>query len=228
MDLSEHDKIGNDPLEITHFALKPEQMTQDPMMLQEKLASRIITTDSFGSIKKVCGVDVSYKDNVASTCAVIVDRKTLQMIESVNAKTKVNQPYQPGLLFLREAEPAFSALHLLQNDYDLLLVDGNGQLHPRKCGLACHLGLSLDKPTIGVAKSLLCGKIKNNRVILDSKIMGAVIKNRKNVFVSVGHKIGLRSATKIVQELIKKDQWLPEPLRLADHYSKTWKNKNVV
>ena len=197
-----------------------EQVNQESIKMQEKLASRVSTKDYFESLKTVCGIDVAYKNNMASASAVIINRKTLEVIESTNTKTIVKQPYIPGLLFLREASPALSALSSLQNDYDLLLVDGHGQLHPRRCCLACYLGLALDKPTIGVAKSLLCGQIKNNYIVLDGKILGAVIKNRKNVFVSVGHKISLKSATKIVQELIKKDQWLPEPLRIADLYSK--------
>lgn len=132
----------------------------------------------------------------------------------------VKQPYVPGLFFLGEAAPAISVVKSLQNKFDLLLVDGHGQLHPRRCGLACYIGLTLDKPTIGVAKALLCGKIKNDRVLVDNKVLGMIIENKKPLFVSVGHKISLNTATKIVSELIKPKRWLPEPLRIADLYSK--------
>ncbi len=188
--------------------------------LQEELADKVITKDSFESIKTICGVDVSYKKNLACASAVIVDRKTLNVIESANSKSMVKQPYVPGLFFLREAAPAISVVKSLQNKFDLLLVDGHGQLHPRRCGFACYIGLTLDKPTIGVAKALLCGKIKNDRVLVDNKVLGMIIENKKPLFVSVGHKISLNTATKIVSELIKPKHWLPEPLRIADLYSK--------
>ncbi|MEW6044535.1 MAG: endonuclease V [Thermoproteota archaeon] len=192
------------------------------LKLQEKLAGKVVTKDSFESIKTVCAVDVSYKNKMAFASAVIVDKKTLQIIEHIDSKSAVTSPYVPGLLFLREAPPAMAALGL-KNNYDLLLVDGHGQLHPRKCGLACYLGLALDKPTIGVAKSLLCGKIKNDFVLVDGKKLGAVIRTKKTLFVSVGHKISLKTAKDVVADLIKAGQWVPEPLRLADLYSKTQK-----
>jgi deoxyribonuclease V len=191
------------------------------LKLQEKLAGKVAVKDSFESIKTVCAVDVSYKNKTAFASAVIVDKKTFQVIEHINSKNVITSPYISGLLFLREAPPAMAALGSLKNNYDLLLVDGHGQLHPRKCGLACYLGLALDKPTIGVAKTLLCGKIKNDSVLVDGKILGVVIRTKKTLFVSVGHKISLKTAKDVVVELIQGDQWMPEPLRLADLYSKT-------
>jgi deoxyribonuclease V len=191
------------------------------LKLQEKLAGKVAVKDSFESIKTVCAVDVSYKNKTAFASAVIVDKKTFQVIEHINSKNVITSPYISGLLFLREAPPAMAALGSLKNNYDLLLVDGHGQLHPRKCGLACYLGLALDKPTIGVAKTLLCGKIKNDSVLVDGKILGVVIRTKKTLFVSVGHKISLKTAKDVVVELIQGGQWMPEPLRLADLYSKT-------
>ncbi|MEO9309893.1 MAG: endonuclease V [Nitrososphaera sp.] len=191
------------------------------LKLQENLACKVVAKDSFKSIKTICGVDVSYKNKTAFASAVIVDKKTFQLIEYVNFKNVITSPYVPGLLFLREAPPAMAALGSLKNNYDLLMVDGHGQLHPRKCGLACYLGLALNKPTIGVAKNLLCGKIKNEFVLVNGEILGAVVRTKKTVFVSVGHKISLKTAVHIVAEMIKPGQWLPEPLRIADHYSKT-------
>ncbi|MEM3064864.1 MAG: endonuclease V [Candidatus Nitrosotenuis sp.] len=190
------------------------------LKLQERLACKVVAKDSFESIKTICGVDVSYKNNVAFASAVIVD-KTFHVIERVDLKKVTTSPYVPGLLFLREAPPVLAALGSLKNNYDLLMVDGHGQLHPRRCGLACHLGLALDKPTIGVAKNLLCGKIKNESVLLDGEILGAVIRTKKPVFASIGHKISLKTAASIVAETTRHGQWLPEPLRLADLYSKT-------
>jgi deoxyribonuclease V len=201
----------------------------DLIKQQEDLAKKVITKNSFKTIKTVCGVDVSYKNNVAYASAVLFDTKRFEQIELANTKTTIKQPYIPSFLFLREAAPILTTLKLLKNDFDLLLADGHGQLHPRKCGLACYLGLTLNKPTIGVAKSLLCGKIVDNFVVLNGKVLGAVIENKMNkkIYVSVGHKISLNTAKKLVKGLIKENEWLPEPLRLADQYSKKQKTQSV-
>jgi deoxyribonuclease V len=136
-----------------------------------------------------------------------------RLVESVDAQTIVKYPYVPGLLMLREAEPIFYTLKLLKNSYDLLLVDGHGLLHPRKCGLACYIGVTIDKPTIGVAKSRLCGTIWPDGFIdLDGEILGYAIS--KKLYISVGHRITLKTAITLVKELGV------EPLRLADINSK--------
>ncbi len=197
----------------------------EAIKIQEKLAKRVITKDTISKIKNICAVDVSYKKDVAYCSAVVMDRKSLNQLDSVNTKISVEQPYIPGLLMLRESEPILHTLKKIKTDFQLLLVDGHGQLHPRRCGLACFLGIVLDIPTIGVAKSLLCGSIKGNVVKLGGKIVGAVIqkKEKKKIFVSIGHKISLKSAAQIVDEIILDDQWLPEPLRIADANSKNQK-----
>jgi deoxyribonuclease V len=190
--------------------------------LQENLASKVVTKDKVKKIQSVCAVDVSYKDQIANAAAVIMDTQTLEVIDYAVSKIPMKVPYVPGLLALREADPVLSALKLLKEDFDVLLVDGNGQLHPRKCGLACYLGIVLNKPTIGVAKSLLCGQVKGNDVKLDGKILGKIIEKRKGkkIFVSIGHNISLKTAYRLVESLIREGKWIPEPLLLADKYSK--------
>jgi len=197
---------------------------------QQKLAKQVIAKNVFSKIKRVCAVDVSYRKDLAHCAAVIMDRISLQLIEFKHVIIDVKYPYIPGLFMLRESEPIFHVLKKLETDFQLLLVDGNGQLHPRKCGLACYLGIALNLPTIGVAKNLLCGTIRGNFVEIDGKKMGAIIQKRKNrkIFVSVGHKISLRSALKIVNEMILDDQWQPEPLRIADINSKKDKTDWLV
>jgi len=191
-------------------------------LLQEKLALKVITKNVLPSkIVKVCGVDVSYKNNIAYGAAVILDRNKQEVIEVAKSTLKVTSPYIPGFFVLREAKPILKTLDKLTKDYDLLLVDGNGQLHPRRCGLACYIGLALDKPVIGIAKKLLCGKVKKNKTVeYEGKIIGYEINYRgKKIYVSVGHKVSLKKSVNIVKELFGKS-WQPEPLRLADAYSK--------
>lgn len=185
---------------------------------QAEIAKKVTAHDDFEKIELVCGVDVSYRQGVAHCAAVVVDRQ-LNVVARAMTKSAVKQPYIPGLLILREAGPAIRTLKKLKR-YDLLLVDGHGQLHPRLCGLACYLGFVLGKPTIGVAKSLLCGTVKDSKVELDSEVLGSVIEGRKKLYVSVGHRISLESAVLMVRSLTKKGEWLPEPLRLADVYSR--------
>jgi deoxyribonuclease V len=193
--------------------------------LQNEFSKKVITHDYLNNnnIRNVCGIDVSYKDLNAFCSAVIVNKNTLEIIEIVNEKSTISYPYIPGLFMLREGEPLLKIVRLLKNLFDVLLIDGHGILHPRKCGLASYVGLMIDKPTIGVAKNLLCGSIlESSYVEYNKTILGYTIKknNRKDIYVSVGHKISLETSIDIVKKLTKKSEFIPEPLRIADIYSK--------
>lgn len=193
--------------------------------LQNEFSKKVITHDYLNNnnISNVCGIDVSYKDLNAFSSAVIVDKNTLEIIEIVNEKRTSSYPYIPGFFMLREGEPLLKIVRLLKNLFDVLLVDGHGILHPRQCGLASYVGIMIDKPTIGVAKNLLCGSIlESNYVEYNKTILGYTIKknNKKDIYVSVGHKISLETSINIVKKLTKKSEFIPEPLRIADIYSK--------
>ena len=195
----------------------------ETILLQKKLALQVITKNILPKkIKRVCGVDVSYRNDFAYCSAVILDKNNLNVIESKNSKLKSTAKYIPGLFMLKESKPILHTIKKLEKSFDILLVDGNGQLHPRQCGLACYIGLKLDKPVIGVAKSLLCGKERSDsKVEYKGKVLGYEIKqNKKKIYVSVGHKINLNTSVKIVKELIVNGNWYPEPLRIADFNSK--------
>jgi len=195
----------------------------ETILLQNKLALKVITKNILPKkIKRVCGVDVSYRNDFAYCSAVILDKNNLNVIESKNSKLKSTAKYIPGLFMLKESKPILHTIKKLEKSFDILLVDGNGQLHPRQCGLACYIGLKLDKPIIGVAKSLLCGKERSDsKVEYKGKVLGYEIKqNKKKIYVSVGHKINLKTAVKIIKELIVNGNWYPEPLRIADFNSK--------
>ena len=199
--------------------------------LQNEFSKKVITHDYLNNnnIRNVCGIDVSYKDLNAFCSAVIVNKNTLEIIEIVNEKSTVSYPYIPGLFMLREGEPLLKIVRLLKNLFDVLLIDGHGILHPRQCGLASYVGIMIDKPTIGVAKNLLCGSILENSYVEHNKtILGYRIKknNKKDIYVSVGHKISLETSIDIVKKLTKKSEFIPEPLRIADIHSK--KKSNLV
>ena len=195
--------------------------------LQIEFSKKVIIHDYLNNnnnnIQNVCGIDVSYKDLNAFCSAVIINKNTLEIIEIVNEKSTISYPYIPGLFMLREGEPLLKIVRLLKNLFDVLLVDGHGILHPRQCGLASYVGIMIDKPTIGVAKNLLCGSIlESNYVEYNKTILGYTIKknNKKDIYVSVGHKISLETSINIVKKLTKKSEFIPEPLRIADIYSK--------
>ena len=199
--------------------------------LQKEIAKKVIDYDCLNNeINNICGIDVAYKNNIAFCSALIVNKRTLEIIESINHKSIVNYPYIPGLFIVRESKSIIGVLKLIKNSYDVLLIDAHGVLHPRRCGLACYIGVIIDKPTIGIAKNLLCGHImKDNYIEYNGEILGYRIKktNKKDIYVSIGHKIGLATATNIVMDLIKDNERLPEPLRLADINSKKYKSLNL-
>ena len=135
--------------------------------LQNELSKNVINHDDLinNNISNVCGIDVSNKDLNAFCSAVVVNKNTLEIIESVNEKSTVNYPYIPGLFMLIEGKPLLRIIRLLKNQFDVLIIDGHGILYPRKCGLASYVGITIDKPTIGVAKNLLCKSILDNNYI---------------------------------------------------------------
>ena len=122
---------------------------------------------------------------------------------------------------LREARPILYTIKKIKTKFDALLIDGHGQLHPRRCGLASYIGIKLHKPTIGVAKSLLCGTQSGYRIKIDGKTLGrSITANQKSIYISIGNMISLDSAVSITKDLIEPGGWYPKPLYLADKFSK--------
>jgi deoxyinosine 3'endonuclease (endonuclease V) len=191
--------------------------------MQKSIAKKIIEQDHIFEISGcVCGVDVSYKKNIAYSAALILNHKH-EIIESVYKKTPVKFPYIPGLFMLRESVPILNAVRALNHPYDVLFVNGHGVLHPRKCGLASYVGFMLAKPTIGVAKKLHVGTIMETGFVeYDGNVSGYRICRQygKDLFVSVGYFINLVTAIVMVRKFTKSREWFPEALRLADIHSK--------
>lgn len=199
--------------------------------LQKEFAKKVITKDYFDSnVRSICGVDVSYRNNIAYCSAVIIDKENFKIIEMVSSESKIKNPYIPSLFILRESGPILQTLKLLTKSFQILLVDGHGVLHPRRCGLACYIGISTNLPTIGVAKSLLCGNVQsNNFVSHDGEILGYALKSTNNLkkatYISVGHRISLPTSIEVVKSITRTNQYIPEPLRVADRLSKEQSSK---
>ena len=162
--------------------------------LQNEFSKRVIVRDDFDSnVEFICGVDVSYRKKTAFCSAVVINKEKFEIIETARSKSEIKNPYIPGLFILRESAPILQTLKLITKPFQLLLVDGHGILHPRRCGLACYIGIVTNLPTIGVAKSLLCGCVQSdNFVSHKGEILGYTLKSKYNskkvVYVSVGHK----------------------------------------
>ena len=177
--------------------------------LQDEFSKKVIIRDDFDSnLESICGVDVSYRKKTAYCSAVIINKEKFEIVETVSSKSEIKNPYIPGLFILRESTPILQTLKLITSPFQLLLVDGHGVLHPRRCGLACHIGISTNLPTIGVAKSLLCGNVQSdNFVSHEEEILGYALKSKNNskkvAYVSVGHKITLPTSIKVVKSITK-------------------------
>lgn len=196
--------------------------------IQYELSKKVIEQDSFEKLQTVAGADVSFqKDNYAVAAAVVVKLDDLEILETKTIEVELLFPYISGFLGFREADAVISVLKKLDSNFDVLMVNGHGIMHPRCFGLASHVGLLMDIPTIGVAKKL----IKGNYKYIDSNSMKTVeFMNKpvgacdKHKCISIGHKVSLKTAVNIVLEtsIFK----MPEPLRQAHILAtNTMKNK---
>lgn len=193
---------------------------------QLKLAKEVITKDDFKKIELVAGVDQAFIDNKIISGIVVL--KKGKIIEKKYAIMEAKIPYMPGYLFYREGPVILEAYNLLENKPDLIMIDGNGILHQRRIGLASHVGLLLNKPTIGIAKKLLLGKEKRNEIEVDNEVRAIKVVSKefaKPIYISPGHKISVRTAFKITKEFLDGTHKLPKPLKLAHKYVNKIKEK---
>jgi deoxyribonuclease V len=204
--------------------LNPKFSVKKAHEMQLRLSKKLIFEDTLPeNVDYVAGVDVAYLEDTSVAAVAVLDFSTLSQVEFQVAHVRTCFPYIPTLLSFREIPPAYLAIKKLHNKPDVFLVDGQGFAHPYGLGFASHLGLILDKPTIGVAKSLLCGKVEQNveggwaPLNYKGKVIGAEVVTKqgtKPVYVSVGHRVSLKRATEIVLECTGKYK-LPEPIRRA-------------
>ena len=204
--------------------LNPKFSVRKAHDMQLNLSKRLIFEDILPeTIEYVAGVDVAYLEETSVAAVAVLDFNTQDQVEFQVAHIETCFPYVPTLLSFREIPPAYLAIKKLELKPDVFLVDGQGFAHPYGLGFASHLGLILDKSTIGVAKSLLCGKAEETDkdgwkpLRHHGKIVGAEVVTKqgtKPVYVSVGHRISLKRAVKIVLECVGRYR-LPEPIRRA-------------
>lgn len=193
--------------------------------IQEGLRDKVSRTWEGLEIRSIAGIDVGLEGDKAQAAVVILSYPDLVPLEASRGEVEVSFPYIPGLLAFREAPAILAAMENLQSEPDLLMVDGQGIAHPRRLGIASHLGVILDKPAIGCAKSLLTGSYNDpppeagsfSYLYDQDEVIGAVVRTRTNVqplYVSIGHRITLENATKVVLACTRGYR-LPEPIRWA-------------
>ncbi len=206
--------------------LHPWNLTpKEAVALQKQLRDKVTTAPLTSPVKWIAGVDASMKAGRAMSAVVILSYPELELHEVRVDERAIEFPYVPGLLSFRECPGLLGAFEMVRRKPDLVLVDGQGVAHPRRLGIAAHLGLLLDLPTVGCAKSRLCGEHdepgteRGSQVPLKDKAetIGAVLRTRtkvKPVYVSVGHRVTLDEA---VEYLLAcgRGYRLPEPTRLA-------------
>lgn len=206
---------------------------KEAIALQKELASRVVAEDRLGAVRRVAGVDVHLAPGGSSTLAAIsiLAYPDLELVEEATAIAPIRFPYVPGLLSFREIpaiEPAWAGL---RETPDVILCDAHGRAHPRRFGLACHLGLLTEIPTIGVAKSRLTGSHEEVprdrgtwRPLMDGdQVIGAIVRTRtgvRPVYVSVGHLVSLERAIDFVLSCLTRFR-IPEPLRRAHRLAAT-------
>lgn len=191
--------------------------------LQSMLSRRVIVEDLLQpNLRYVAGIDVAYTGETAVAAIAVLDYDTMDVVEVKTDRVREQFPYIPTLLSFREAPAIFKVLPKLRSKPDIYLIDGQGLAHPYRCGLATHVGVAATIPTIGVAKSRLCGNVGAYSddwapITDDDEVIGAALitrRGKKPVYVSIGHMVSLKRAIEVVRHCATRYR-VPEPIRTA-------------
>jgi deoxyribonuclease V len=202
--------------------------------VQERLRGLVETADRLGPVRQVAGIDVGFEDEGATTRAAVavLSFPDLTLVDTAVVRAPTRFPYVPGLLTFREGPAVLRALHKLAVSPDLILYDGQGMAHPRRFGIASHIGVLTDIPSVGVAKTRLVGTFREppdhkggwSALMDHNETIGAVLRTRQGVkplFVSVGHRVCLTTAIRFVMACVTRFR-LPETTRWAHRLASGW------
>ncbi len=213
--------------------LFPTDTTRESLLAAQSLvAERAIIKDDFDALRLIAGVDQAFVEDKIISGIVVLKYDSLEVVERVHSLQPVNYPYIPTFLSFREGPAIVSAFKKLKNPPDILMMDGAGINHPRRAGIATHIGVALDVPTIGITKKILCGTGDEpslageaNPLIYEGKNVGWLLKSSKRsrtIVVAPGHRVSLDSSLAIVKACLCGHK-LPEPARLAHEYTNSIK-----
>jgi len=210
-------------------ALHPWQVsTHEAIAIQKRLRAEVMTENTLGEVLYIAGADIATsKDSPKAYAGVVVlSYPALEVVEEQGIADEITFPYVPGLLTFREGPALIKVFEQLRREPDVIVFDGQGLAHPRGMGIATHMGLMFDKPTIGCAKSLLFGRYQEPDQAKGSwadlrdpqgHIIGAVVRSKAKttpIFVSIGHRIDLPTAIRLLLDCSRGFR-IPEPTRLA-------------
>lgn len=192
-------------------------------MEQEKLAKSISLKDSidFNLADRIAGCNIASLDNKIIAVIVVLDNN-LQILEQQYVVKKAEFPYLSGFRAYRELPAMTECFDKLQEQPDVLFIEGHGIAHPRKCGIAAHFGIIIQKPTIGIAKNLLAGESEDGNIIINGKSCGFKLQTKegsKPLYISSGNMISSKTALELTKKFTVKPHKLPEPLVQARKYA---------
>jgi len=198
--------------------------TEKAYKTQIMLSKKVIREDKLpNELRYIAGVDVAYTNELSIGAVAVFEYKSLRLVECQTSVLRTVFPYIPTLLSFREVPPSISCIKRLKTSPDVILVNGHGLAHPRRCGFACHLGVVLKKPAIGIAKNKLVGEIEDFKgrdfayIWHSGEIVGVALMPAprvKPIYVSIGNMVSLETAINIVRRCLQNSR-LPEPLKAA-------------
>ena len=220
------------------FDLFPSDHSRNSLLSVQKLAAeRAVIRDDFTDIRLIAGADQAFAGDMMLSGIVVLDYPSLEIVERVFSIEQVIFPYIPTFLSFREGPAIMSAFEKLKNRPDILMVDGAGINHPRRAGIATHVGVALDVPTIGITKNLLCGSGEEpvevgeaSPLLYEARKVAWLLKSIKRsraIIVAPGHRVSLESSLSIVRSCLRGHK-LPEPARLAHLYANEEKKRFLI
>ena len=218
---------------LSRFDLTPAEARR----VQSTIPPLVVRQDRFGEVRNVAGADIALDGSQGYAAVIVYSFPELAELERASSVGELKFPYVPGLLAFRELPLLLKTFSRLRRKPDLILADGHGWAHPRRAGMACHLGLLLDTPTIGCAKSLLVGNFEmpastrgSTSALRDGRErLGTVLRTREGVrpvFVSCGHRVSLPTAVRLTLQCCDGYR-IPKPQRQADHWVKQLKRSPI-
>ena len=199
--------------------------TRELRNVQRKIAKEVRTSDELKKeeIKKIAGFDTAFSGDKIICAAVVYDISTGQVIEKKHTITKSPMPYIPGYRAFREGPAIMQTYYSLETEPEIMMIQGHGVSHPLKCGLASYVGAELGKATIGVAKKILVGEVKDGKLVILNETRGEEVitkEHAKPLYVSAGNFVSLKTAVDLVRKYTVDPHKMPEPLHFAHKYAK--------
>ena len=189
---------------------------------QERLSKKIVTKDDFDEISTLAGCDFVFTEDKIIAAIILMQYPKLKILEKQYSVKPIAMVYKKGYLAYRVLPAIMEAFNKLDAKPDLLIIPGNGILHPRKIGLASHAGLLLDTPSIGVSKTLAYGEEKGPKIFIEEEVRGQTVKTKEfsnPLYISIGHRVSLKTCLTIVKETTMENHKFPEPIHQAHKFA---------